>query len=128
MVAFAAAAGIAPAGAGADARLDKSFGKAGYVTTSAKGKTLVGYGAAVVGNRVVLAGQVDTKSGDGQVIVARYRSNGRLDRDFAKRGVFESEPAEEGRPLPRHRGDARGFGQGFSSPAATARDRCLRSG
>ena len=97
MVAFAAAAGIAPAGAGADARLDKSFGKAGYVTTSAKGKTLVGYGVAVVGNRVVLAGQVDTKSGDGQVIVARYRSNGRLDRDFAKRGVFESSlPKKDG--------------------------------
>lgn len=90
LTAVMSAAGIAPASAGADARLDKSFGKSGYVTTSAKGSTLVGYGAAVTGNRIVLAGQADKKSGDGQVIVARYRSNGNLDRGFAKRGIFES--------------------------------------
>ena len=128
MIAFASAAGIAPAGAGADARLDKSFGKSGYVTTSAKGKTLVGYGAAAVGSKIVLAGQADTRSGDGQVIVARYRSNGRLDRDFAEVMSFELEPAEEGRSLRRHGGPRPRARENFSSPAATARIRCSRFG
>jgi uncharacterized delta-60 repeat protein len=41
--------------------------------------------------KIVIAGQANKKaSGTGQIVVARYRRNGRLDRSFGSRGVFRT--------------------------------------
>jgi uncharacterized delta-60 repeat protein len=93
-----ALAAVLPAGAAADARPDRSFGDGGYATLRLPGKTTLAYDAAVApGGKIVVAGQASTRSGDSQVVVARYRSDGRLDRGFGKRGVFQTDfPANRG--------------------------------
>jgi uncharacterized delta-60 repeat protein len=49
------------------------------------------YGAiTVAGGRIVAAGQASPPSGNGQVVVARYLSSGRLDKSFGAGGIFES--------------------------------------
>jgi uncharacterized delta-60 repeat protein len=73
-------------------RLDRTFGGGrGFVTTSIAGTSSVAYGAIVVpGGDIVIAGQASPPSGNGQVVVARYLPNGRLDRTFASGGIFQS--------------------------------------
>jgi uncharacterized delta-60 repeat protein len=87
-----------PAGTAADARPDRSFGDDGYATLRLPGTTALAYDAALApGGKVVVAGQASTRSGQSQVVVARYRSDGRLDRGFGKRGVFQTDfPAKRG--------------------------------
>ena len=70
----------------------------------------------------MVVGQATAKSGTGQVIVARYRSDGSLDRGFARRGIFQSRlPKKRGPfvatavaedPRTRKRVVAGGYGQG----------------
>ena len=68
----------APAGA-AGGRLDRTFGRDGRATAFPKGAT--GYGVAIdAQGRIVLAGY--TLDGDPDLALARFRSNGTLDRDF----------------------------------------------
>lgn len=76
----------------ARARPDPTFGGGrGWVTTRVPGATAVAYGAAVVERgAIVLAGQATRAAGDGQIVVARYLRNGRLDRTFGVRGVFKT--------------------------------------
>ena len=92
--------GALPAAAeAAGARLDPTFGGGrGWVTTRIPGASSIAYGAAVLpGGKVVLAGQATTPAGDGQILVARYRRDGRLDRAFGSRGVFKTAlPAARG--------------------------------
>jgi uncharacterized delta-60 repeat protein len=73
-------------------RLDRTFGGGrGFVTTSIAGASSVAYGAILVpGGDIVIAGQASPPSGNGQVVVARYLPNGRLDRTFASGGIFQS--------------------------------------
>lgn len=73
-------------------RRDPTFGAGrGFVITRIPGATSLAYGAIVLsGGRIVVAGQASPPSGNGQVIVARYLPNGRLDPTFATRGIFES--------------------------------------
>ncbi len=85
-------AGAVPAAASAALRPDPGFGAGkGYVTTRVPGRVLVGYGAASGGGgKVVVAGQATNRAGDGQIVVARYRADGRLDTTFATRGIFRT--------------------------------------
>ena len=73
-------------------RLDRSFGAGrGFVTTPVGGTSALAYGAiATEGGRIVVAGQASPPSGDGQLIIARYLANGRLDPSFGARGIFRS--------------------------------------
>jgi hypothetical protein len=87
--------GAAPASADARrARPDPTFGGGrGWVTTRIPGATSLAYGAAVIrGGRIVIAGQASTSggTGNGQIVVVRYRRDGRLDRSFGSRGVFKT--------------------------------------
>jgi uncharacterized delta-60 repeat protein len=94
LIAAAAAAALVafPAVASAAARPDPGFGAGkGYVTTSIPGYSAVAYAAAAVtGGRTVVAGQAITRSGDGQVLVARYLRDGTLDPTFGTDGIFRS--------------------------------------
>jgi uncharacterized delta-60 repeat protein len=71
---------------------DRSFGAGrGFVTTPIAGATALAYGALVLpGGDIVVAGQASPPSGNGQLVVARYLPNGRLDGRFGSRGIFES--------------------------------------
>ncbi len=71
---------------------DPSFGHGrGFLTTRIAGASTVAYAAiALSGGRIVIAGQASPPSGNGQVLVARYLPNGRLDPSFATNGIFES--------------------------------------
>jgi uncharacterized delta-60 repeat protein len=83
----------APAASGSRGlRLDRTFGGGrGFVTTKIAGATSLAYGASVVGaGAIVVAGQASPPSGNGQVLVVRYRPNGQLDSTFASRGIFQS--------------------------------------
>lgn len=83
--------GALPATAAArGARLDPAFGGGrGWVTTRIHGMNGVAYGAAATaGGKIVIAGQATTRSGNGQIVVARYLPSGRLDTEFASRGIF----------------------------------------
>jgi uncharacterized delta-60 repeat protein len=61
------------------------------VTTRFPGTEALAYGAVVLpGGKIVIAGQASPPSGNGQVVLVRYLSNGRLDRSFGSDGVFES--------------------------------------
>lgn len=73
-------------------RVDRTFGSGqGFVTTPIAGTSALAYGAIVLpGGDIVVAGQASPPSGNGQVLVARYLPNGRLDSSFASRGIFES--------------------------------------
>lgn len=80
-----------PAAASGAARPDPGFGAGkGYVTTAIRGNSAVSYAAAVTGGRIVVVGQAITSKGNGQVLVARYLSSGRLDSSFGTRGIFRS--------------------------------------
>jgi uncharacterized delta-60 repeat protein len=90
-------AGAAPVAVGAGApatgvRIDKRFGGGrGYVTTPIAGTTALAYGAIITrAGDIVVAGQASPPSGNGQVVVARYLPNGKLDRSFASGGIFKS--------------------------------------
>ena len=86
-------AGALPAGAAAQGgRLDPTFGDGrGWVTTRIAGGAPVAYGAVIArGGKIVVAGQATTRGGAGQIFVARYRRDGRLDRGFGSRGIFKS--------------------------------------
>jgi len=79
-------------------RTDPTFGGGrGFVTTPITGSSLA-YAAIVLrGGAIVVAGQAFPQSGNGQVVVARYRSDGRLDRTFGRGGTFQSAfPAASG--------------------------------
>lgn len=93
-----ALAGSAAAAGSRGIRRDPTFGSGkGFVTTRIAGTTSLAYGAITVGGgRTVVAGQASPPSGNGQVVVARYLRNGRLDPSFATHGVFESNfPAKD---------------------------------
>lgn len=86
-------AGLAPASAAAQGgRPDPTFGDGrGWVTTQIAGATSVAYGATIArGGKIVIAGQVTMRGGNEQILVARYRRDGRLDRRFGSRGIFRS--------------------------------------
>lgn len=85
----------APASASAVVRgvsPDRSFGNGkGWVVTRIPGTSATAGGIAVVrGGAIVVVGEAVTPSGNGQILVLRYRPNGQLDRSFASRGVFRS--------------------------------------
>jgi hypothetical protein len=93
--AVAALAGAAPVlarSASGGAQPDPTFGNGrGFVTTSIHGQTLVGYASvAIPGGDVVIAGQAFVANGNGQILVARYLPNGRLDPSFGTRGSVRS--------------------------------------
>jgi uncharacterized delta-60 repeat protein len=95
LVALAAglAVGPVPASAGGPgARPDPTFGKGrGWVTTRIAGAMPVAYGAVIVpGGKIVVAGQATARGGNGQIFVARYRADGRLDRAFGSGGIFRT--------------------------------------
>lgn len=79
-----------PAAGGA--RLDPSLGAGrGWVRTPIRGVTAVAYAAtALRAGRTVVVGQTNTKSGNGQIVVLRYRRNGSLDPSFGARGIFRT--------------------------------------
>ncbi|HEY2258427.1 MAG TPA: hypothetical protein VGH45_01865 [Solirubrobacteraceae bacterium] len=80
-------------------RPDRSFGGGrGWVTTRIPGASSVAYAAAVNQNgRLVVAGEAITRGGNAQIVVLRYRRNGRLDTSFGSRGVVETSlPAAKG--------------------------------
>lgn len=97
IVAVLAVASFPAAAAGA-ARPDPGFGAGkGYVTTAIRGYSAVAYAATVTRGRIVVVGQAVTSKGNSQVLVARYRSSGMLDRTFGTRGIFRSSlPASRG--------------------------------
>ncbi len=87
-----AAAAVPASSEGRGVRLDRSFGGGkGWVTTRIPGTSALAEGVAVVqGGAIVIVGGTSTPSGNGQILVVRYRPNGQLDRSFASRGVFRS--------------------------------------
>jgi uncharacterized delta-60 repeat protein len=105
-------------------RPDATFGRgAGFVTTAVPGSFAVAYAATVLPDGdIVVAGQASPPSGNGQVVVARYLPNGRLDPSFASHGIFESALPSASAPyiataLARDRGTGKlviagGYGQG----------------
>ncbi len=91
------AAGLTAAAAPASwaakgARPDPTFGHGrGWVSTRLAGGSANAYGAVVIGGgKIVIVGQWVPPSGNGQVLVARYLRNGRLDRSFGSGGVFRT--------------------------------------
>jgi uncharacterized delta-60 repeat protein len=61
------------------------------VTTRLPGVSLVGYAAIVLrGGAIAVAGQANDSSGHGQIIVVRYRRDGRLDQGFGSHGIFRT--------------------------------------
>jgi len=71
---------------------DPSFGDGkGYATLSISGQDTQGFAAlAVAHGSTVVAGQASPADGNGQVLVAKFDSSGKLDADFATRGVYRS--------------------------------------
>lgn len=94
----ALACGVPALAQAAGARLDRSFGGKGWVTTALKGSQSLAYAGMVQPNgKIVVAGQANPKSQTGQVLVARYRTDGSLDRGFGRRGVYRSKlPSKRG--------------------------------
>jgi uncharacterized delta-60 repeat protein len=92
LAALILAASSPAAGGRGRLRPDRTFGGGrGFVTTRIAGSSSVVYGAiTVAGGRIVAAGQASPPSGNGQVVVARYLSSGRLDKSFGSGGIFES--------------------------------------
>src|SRR5690242_17962293 len=74
------------------ARPDPTFGAGrGWVTTRISRADAVAYGAAVTaGGKIVVAGQASMSGGASQIVVVRYRRDGRLDRGFGSGGIFET--------------------------------------
>ena len=74
-------------------RPDPTFGGGrGWLTTRIPGSSPVAYGAAVLRDRrIVIAGQATAPDGsNSQILVVRYRRDGRLDRTFGSRGIFKT--------------------------------------
>ncbi len=104
------------------ARRDPSFGRGrGWVTTGLRGLSAVAYGATLApSRRIVVAGQATNAQGEGQIVVARYLWNGRLDRTFGARGLFRTSfPSSSGpfiglavKPVGRRLLVAGGYGLG----------------
>ena len=74
-------------------RPDRAFGGRGWVILRMPGQNLSANAVAVLpGGELVVAGQLTPKrpppTGGGQVFVAEYRADGRLDPGFGRRGVF----------------------------------------
>jgi uncharacterized delta-60 repeat protein len=71
---------------------DPSFGGGkGWVTTRVAGNSASAGAVTVLRDgAIVIAGGAVTPSGNGQILVARYRPNGQLDRSFASGGIFKS--------------------------------------
>ena len=97
-VAVAALLCALPASASASAEPDPAFGEGGFTSTTIPGAETVAYDAAILSNgKIVVAGQASPPTGTGQIVVARYLSDGRLDPTFGTDGVFTSElPAADG--------------------------------
>jgi len=93
---IAVAAGLVaiavPASAAAGARPDPGFGAgSGWGTTPIPGLDALAYDATVLRNgKVAVAGQASGPTGGGQIVVARYRRDGRLDSSFGADGIFKS--------------------------------------
>lgn len=87
-----AGVGGAPAPLLRGARPDTSFGGGrGWATTEIPGTNSQAEAAVVTpNNRIVVAGQSATPTGDSQVLVVRYRSDGTLDPSFGLNGIFKS--------------------------------------
>jgi uncharacterized delta-60 repeat protein len=85
-----AVARSAPAAKGA--RPDPTFGAGkGWVTTPFPGLTANAYAATVIGGGdIVAAGQAINNTGNGQIVVVRYRPNGSLDTGFGTGGIFKT--------------------------------------
>ena len=79
-----------PASAAAEARPDRSFGDGGHVTTRVSGASASAFGVAVTGSGKIVVAGGSSAGQDQQIVVARYRRNGRPDRRFGERGVFQS--------------------------------------
>lgn len=72
---------------------DPSFGDGhGYATLQISGQDTVAYAATAVSGGTVVAGQATPSSGSGagQVLVAKYDHNGKLDPGFGTQGVYRS--------------------------------------
>jgi uncharacterized delta-60 repeat protein len=84
--------GAAPRSSVTGARPDTSFGAGrGWVTTEVPGTSSVGAAAVITpNNRIAVAGLSATPTGNVQVVVARYRSDGSLDPTFGVNGIFQS--------------------------------------
>jgi uncharacterized delta-60 repeat protein len=122
-IAIALVALTAPTSSIARVRLDPAFGGRGFATTPIRGASALAYGATVLpGGKAVIVGQETSRSGTGQVVVARYRRDGRLDRGFGSRGIFRTAlPRKDGpfiaTAVARQRATGRlvvagGYGQG----------------
>jgi uncharacterized delta-60 repeat protein len=99
-IAVALTMGAAPASSDARrVRPDRTFGSGrGWVATRIPGASSVAYGVAVIrGGGIVIAGQATTADGNGQILVVRYRPDGRRDRSFGSHGIFKTAlPAADG--------------------------------
>ena len=73
-------------------RLDRSFGRGGLVTTSfGTGSSAAGQAVALTqGGLILVAGQLQTKSGATVMALARYTGAGRLDRRFGHGGLVRT--------------------------------------
>lgn len=88
-----------PSSAAAGPRPDPTFGGGrGFVTTPFPGGSMFADAAIVTpNNRLVVAGQSIPAHSLPQISVARYQSNGALDRTFGSNGIFTSTfPAADG--------------------------------
>jgi uncharacterized delta-60 repeat protein len=70
-------------------RLDHSFGHRGVVTTGFGKRSSATANAVLLtpSGRIVVAGGLETASGRSEFALARYKSNGQLDRSFGRRGI-----------------------------------------
>lgn len=93
---FFGAARFRPSGA-----LDASFGRGGYTAPlrvrHGPGLRLRGRAVAAQGRRVLVAGFQETELGGTAPLLARFRSDGALDRTFGRRGIVAPKPAVEGK-------------------------------
>jgi uncharacterized delta-60 repeat protein len=93
---FFGAARFRPSGA-----LETSFGKGGYTAPlrvhHGPGLRLRARAVASEGSRVLVAGLQETELGGTAPLLARYRSNGSLDRSFGRGGIVAPKPALEGK-------------------------------
>jgi uncharacterized delta-60 repeat protein len=93
---FFGAARFKPGGA-----LETAFGKGGYTAPlrvrHGPGLRLRARAVATDGGRVLVAGFQETELGGTAPLLARFRSNGALDRSFGEGGIVAPKPALEGK-------------------------------
>ncbi len=81
--------------------LETRFGKSGYTAPlrvhHGPGLQLRARAVATQGGRGLVAGFQETELGGTAPLLARYRSNGTLDRTFGRGGIVASKPALEGK-------------------------------